>query len=713
MQDRDDPRIDNEFSGEAESVIQAGTVYGGVHLYASKSPKFPPPRQLPGGAAKFVNRADSLGQLNALLASLSDDVSGLDSPAVVIPLIAGAPGVGKTTLALHWAHQARHRFPDGDLYIDMHGYGPEPSLTAGQALDSFLRSLNVIPELIPVNIDERAALYRSLIGDKKMLIVIDNAASAGQIRSLLPGSRRCVAVVTTRGSLASLVAREGATRVTLDVLSPDDAVRLFADVVGEERVENENAAALRIAELCSYLPLALRVVAERATGRPHTSLMELVGELVSEQNRLDALASEEDQLIDVRAVFSWSYRALPPEQQKLFRSIGLHPGSEFSSAAAAALVDQPASVVNYQLQQLAKVHLVQEVSTQRYSSHDLLRAYSAERCQHEERPRERTHAVRRMLNWYLLTADGARRVILPYSQALKFVLPENVSIPSLDNIESAMSWYEQERLNILAALQQAMDLGQYDLAWKLSAVSDGFFELRSYWQEWRDIHTEALAAAQIIGDDLGEASARRCLGDVCWRTGEYDAALAHYELGATIGHKIGDSWIEGFSIRGAGLIYQERQQISEAGRLFEQARSVFEEAGLTRGVGMSLLSLGKCYRSEGDLQSSVEFGERAISVFREISDRWSLAWGLIPLGEAYGEMRSFGRAIACLNEAAGIFATFADRRSEALTLRQLGTVCLHSGDAGRASECWTRAFNIFEELGDPNAADVRLQLDAM
>jgi len=595
----------------------------------------------------------------------------------------------------------------------MHGYGSEPSLTEEQALDSFLRALSVAPDRIPIDLEQQAALYRSLIGDKRMLILIDNVASARDIRNLLPGSRRCFALVTTRGSLSSLVAREGAARVTLDVLSPDDAVMLLADIVGEERIDREYPAAARIAELCSYLPLALRVVAERAAGRPNTSLAELVAELISEQNRLDALASEEDQLTDVRAVFSWSYRALPPEQQRLFRSIGLHAGAEFSVSAAAALVNQSASVVSHQLQQLARVHLVHEIAAQRYRAHDLLRAYATERCQHEDAQRDRTHAIRRALNWYLLTADKARKVILPYSQALDLASSEELNTPSLENMESAMAWYEEERLNILAALQQAMDLGQYDLAWKLPTVSDGFFEIRAYWQEWKNIHLEALAAATTIGDSLGEASSRRCLGDVSWRTGDYDAALDHYQRCAQIARRIGDPWIEGFGVRGSGLAHQELGQISRAIPYFEQAREIFEQAGFTRGMAMSLLSLGKCCRVEGDLDGAADYGERATEMFRQISDRWSLAWGLIPLGEVYAEMGNTDEAERQFVEAADIFAEFEDRRSEAQALSQLGSVYISSGDVAQGKRCWARALLLFEDLGDQSADELRLRLNSI
>jgi tetratricopeptide (TPR) repeat protein len=710
LEDEGGQHLDIDFSGEGEAVVQAGTVHGGVHFHGSKPTGLPVPRQLPSGTAIFINREPILAQLNELLTAWSAEDAATVTPTVVVSAIAGAPGVGKTALVLHWAHQVRHHFLDGDLYIDMRGYGSVPSLIEEQALDKFLRSLSVPPELIPIDIDERAALYRSVVSDKRLLIVIDNVASVRQVRRLLPGSRHCFVVITSRSSLPSLVAREGATRVTLDVLSPDDAISLLAEIIGDERVDREYDAAARIAELCSYLPLALRVVAERAAGRPHLSLAELAGELIGEQSRLDALASQEDELINVRAVFSWSYRALPVEQQKIFRSIGLHPGSEFGAAAIAVLVGIPVAAADAQLQELVKVHLAQEVAARRYRTHDLLRAYSTEQALREDRQRARTHAVRRVLYWYLLAANEARRTILPNSQSLSLMSLDGTEVPSFSDVASAMDWYERERLNILASLQQAIDLGQYDIAWRLPVVSDGFFELRSYWREWREIHTEALNAAQTINDALGEASVRRCLGDVCWRFGEHEEALRHYERGTVIAHSIRDPWVEGFSTRGSGLIYQEMGEFTQAIPYFERALEIFQSSDNERGVGMSMISLGLSHRGLGELTRAAEDCENAVGVFRRISDRWSLAWGLVPLGEIYMDMSRLEQARQQFEEAIDIIRDFGDRRSEASGLRQLGQVFRAQDDTARARECWNRALEIFEALEDPRADEVRTLL---
>lgn len=699
----------NELSGTAESVVQAGTVHGGVHVHHGTHAEVFPLHQLPADIAGFVNRESSLNQLNALLDRRAD---GDGATSTSVAAITGAPGVGKTALALHWAHQVRHRFPDGDLYVDMRSYGSGPPLSTEQALDIFLRSFKVEPEAIPLDLEERAAMYRSIIGTKRILIFVDNVGTVKQLRHLLPGSGRCLLIATSRAMLSSLVAREGATRLRVTVLSPEDSVRLLAEIIGEDRVETEPAAATQIAQLCSYLPLALRVVAERTAGRPHLRLADVAGELIDEQRRLDTLASDEDELTDVRAVFSWSYRALSASQKHIFRLLGLHPGDEISSEAAAALVGGPTATVARQLQELADVHLLQEVNHHRFQLHALLRAYSIERCQRETAQRDRTHAIRRMHGWYLHTADHARQVILPYSHAIPLVPVDGIHIPALGTIAEAMNWYERERLNLLGVLHQALDLGQYDLAWKLPVVADGFFELHSYWDEWKQIHEDGLAAAQAIGDRLGEASNYFCLGDVFWRLTEHDQALQHYDQALIISHQIGDHWLEGFTLRGTGLIHEELGDPDRAMDYFQRALAVFRDSGIERGEGMALLSVGKNLHTRGELPAAAQHCRDAITIFRRIGDQWSAAWGRLPLGRIHDELGQSDDAEADLREAVRIFQEFSDRRSEALSLDHLGDVLNRRGELQKSRQIWAEALEIFESV-DPNAAEsVRTKITA-
>lgn len=688
----------NDFSGQSDTVVQAGTVHGGVHFHGGGRPTFTAPRQLPPGVAGFVGRESSLAVLDTLVTD--------GSPRVGISIITGPPGVGKTALALHWAHRVRRRFPDGDLYIDMRGHGPQKSLSFEQGIDVFLRSLSVPKEAIPVDVEERTALFRSILGDKRILVVIDNVASVQQIRHLLPGSSRCVVLITSRSRLASLVAREGAKRVTLDVLSPEDAVRLLSEAIGEDRVDANPTAALRLAELCSYLPLALRVVGEQAASRPHASVADLVDELESEHSRLDSLASQEDELVDVRAVFSWSYRALTPDQQKVFRLLGLHPGAEIADVAVGALVDAPVPHIRSQLRGLSAAHLVQQIAPDRYRLHDLLRAYSRERALRELAQRERTHAIRRVLGWYLLAADAGRRAILPYSHAIPLVGATTAAPPRFSAAEEAMAWYERERLNLLGALQQACDLGQYDIAWKLPVVADGFFELASYWTEWESIHREGLDAARAVGDILGEASNLLCLGDAHWRGNSLDSALDHYRRAVDLSRQIHDGWLEGFASRGVGLVHQERGQWAQAAGYFQEALGIFRAHGIRRGEGMSLLSLGKVRFAQADLDAAVDDCRQAIEIFTEIGDAWTQAWGMLPFGQALSGLGRLAEAEANYRRAASIFAGFRDRRSQATCLVELGQILAEGGNRAGARECWATAAELLDALGDPSAAEL-------
>ncbi|MGW5970141.1 ATP-binding protein [Streptomyces sp. NPDC055186] len=690
--------VSNEFSGgDSDVVVQAGTVHGGIHVHGADR-SFPPPRQLPYGVPGFVNRVHELTVLDTLHPQPAAERE--DAPAVVTA-ITGGPGVGKTALALHWAHRVRRRFVDGDLYIDMRGYNSGNALGPAQALTSFLRGLGVEADRIPIDEQECAALFRSMVYGKKILILIDNVSSVKQIRQVIPASRSSLVLITSRSRLSGLVAREGAVRVTLDVLSPQESVQLLREVIGPLRVDAEPEAARRVARLCGCLPLALRVVGERAAGRPLLSLSELVDELVQEQDFLDALADREDELSDVRAVFSWSYRALAEESREAFRLLGLHEGKTLCSSSAAALLAVTPAVARRRLGELADVHLLQETARDRYRMHDLLRSYAVEQLSAEE-PREvRTRAVRRVLTWYLLSADAGRKAILPHSHSIPLIPAGDQVRPvgRFDGAADAMRWFETERENLLSALRQAVAWGQYDIAWMLPVVADGFFELGAHWSDWNHVHELGLDAARLVGNRLGEASHLLCLGDVNWRSGEYDLAVESYRRAAELSRELDDPWMLGFSLRGLGLVALE-QSDPGAQAHFEAALAVFREHGVRRGEGMSLLSLAECARSRGDHAEAAALCRRALDIFRSIGDRWSEAWGALPLADSLGELGELHEAQDHLGRALGTFREFTDRRSEASTLRRLGDVALARGEFPAARDFWTRAAAVYEEFGD-------------
>lgn len=701
----DEPKsVSNEFSGgESDIVVQAGTVYGGVHVHGP-SHSFPPPRQLPYGVPGFVNRARELTVLDTLYPLAPEDPDG--SPAVVTA-ITGGPGVGKTALALHWAHRIRRRFVDGDLYIDMRGYNSGNALGPDHALDSFLRGLGVEADRIPIDEQERAALFRSLLYGKRILIFIDNVSSVKQIRQVIPASRSSLVLITSRSRLSGLVAREGAARVTLDVLSPQESVQLLREVIGPARVDSEPEAARRVAQLCGCLPLALRVVGERAAARPLLSLTELVDELIREQDFLDALADREDELSDVRAVFSWSYRALPDQTRAAFRLLGLHEGKFLGSGSAAALLAVAPAVARRRISELADVHLLHEIARDRYRMHDLLRAYALERLADESSQAERTRAVRRILTWYLLSADAGRRAILPHSHAIPLVPAGEVQeVERFHEAAAAMQWFEAERDNLLSALRQAVKWGQYDIAWMLPVVADGFFELGSHWTDWKYIHELGLDAARLVGSRLGEASNLLCLGDVGWRSGAYDTAAEHYRHAVEISQDIDDAWLLGFSLRGLGLVAIE-QGDSGAQEHFEAALTVFRTHGISRGEGMSLLSLAECARSRSAFPEAVALCQQAVEIFQSIDDRWSEAWAALPLAASMSELGDFQDAEDHLVRALETFREFTDRRSEASALTRLGDVCAARREPAAARDFWTQAAVMYEELGDAVSEELR------
>ncbi|WP_211245827.1 ATP-binding protein [Actinomadura oligospora] len=690
----------NRYRGDARTAVQVHNLHGDIRLgRASSEP--PAPRQLPLDVSGFVDREDDQRVLDELLAAGSSGGS-----TVVVSAIAGAPGVGKTALAIHWARRRRDRFPDGDLYVDMRGYGPGLPLTADDALGGFLRALGVPAEAIPEDVGQRAALYRSILDGRSLLVVIDNAASTAAVRPLLPASPGCFAVITSRSRLAGLATREGATRVTLDILSPEGAVELLGQVIGHDRVAAEPEAALRLAELCGHLPLALRVVAEHAASRPCLPLSGLLDALSAELHRLDALADREDELSDVRTVFSWSYRTLDPDLRRTFRLLGLHPAPEFGIGAAAALTGTDERTTARRLRDLTSAHLLQEPKDGRFRLHDLLRAYALERTTAEDAQHVRTQAVRQLLSWYLHTTDNGRKVILPYSHEIPLVPAEQLSLPRFPDATHAMEWFERERPNLLAAIRQALEFGQYDIAWKLPVVADGFFELGSHRADWTRIHQHGLEAAQALGDALGEASNLICLGDAAWCGGRHEEAVEYYHRTLDIARDLGDTWLEGFTLRGLGLIHEERDEREGANTLFRSALDVFREAGWRRGEGMALLSLSRSALAQGGIEHAVTLGEQATGIFEALPDEWSTAWTALTLGPALRRLGHTAEAEARLNRAIDTFVRFSDQQSQAMAWEAHAEVLEAVGNHSDARQSWAKAAELYELLRNDKATEL-------
>ena len=420
----------------------------------------PIPAQLPHDVLGFTGREPELAALDSLAADR-------ENPAVVISAIDGTAGIGKTALAVHFAHRAAAAFPDGQLFVNLRGFDPDqPPLAPGDVLPGFLRGLGADPSQLPADPDELAAMYRSMLSGRRVLIVLDNAANAEQIRPLLPGTAGCLAIVTSRNRLSGLVARDGAQRLTLDVLTPDAAVSLIAQIAGRERAAADPVTVGKLAQLCGWLPLALRITADRAATHRHLTMTDLVEELALEHDRLDALSADE-KTTQVRAVFSWSYQALPPGPARAFRLLSLHPGPDISAQAAAALLDAAVPETRQLLETLTGGHLLEETGRDRYRFHDLVRVYAAECSQISEPEPDRVAAVRRLLTWYLHTADAFFRTFNPDNRHVPLDPPPPVCRPPVFTTHhQAADWAQGELANLMPIVRLAAMAGDDATAWK-------------------------------------------------------------------------------------------------------------------------------------------------------------------------------------------------------------------------------------------------------
>lgn len=387
-------------------------------------------------------------------------------------VIAGTAGAGKTSLALRWAHQVRERFPDGQLYANLRGYDPGEPVTAREALHRFLTALGTPAQAVPEDLDAAAAHYRSLLADRHVLVVLDNVATVGQVRPLLPGSATSLVIVTSRSRLSGLAVRDGARRLTLGTLPEREAVALLRAVTAGYRPADDERELAELARLCARLPLALRIAAERAAFRPHMRLADLIADLRDESALWDALSTGDDEEAEaVRTVFAWSYRALPDHAARLFRLLGLHPGPEFGLHAATALAGLTTSRTRQLLDSLVGAHLLEQTAPDRYQFHDLLRAYATDQATDEEPPAMREAALLRVLEWYLHTADAAQSWISPAEDHLDLAPPpDSVRPPAFADYDAAVDWAEREHANLLQAVCTAAAAGYDRLAWQLSAV---------------------------------------------------------------------------------------------------------------------------------------------------------------------------------------------------------------------------------------------------
>jgi DNA-binding SARP family transcriptional activator/Tfp pilus assembly protein PilF/DNA-binding XRE family transcriptional regulator len=652
------------------------------------------PRQLPHHGGHFTGRAAELAELSGLLAA------GDPPGTVVVSAIGGTAGVGKTALAIYWAHQAAARFPDGQLYVNLRGYDPGQPVPAADALAGFLRALGLPGQQIPAGLDERAARYRSLMAGRRALVIADNAASAEQVRPLLPGTQTCVVLVTSRDSLAGLVARDGARRLDLDLLPPADAAALLRALIGE-RAEADPGAVALLAGLCARLPLALRVAAEFVIARPAARLASLAGELAGQQ-RLDLLAAGGDPRTAVRAVFSWSYRHLDAAAARAFRLLGLQPCADVDQYAAAALTGGTAGRARALLELLTRAHLIQPGEREgRYAMHDLLRAYAAELAATADTAAQRQAAVTGLLDYYLRTAAAAMDALVPAERHRRPRLPapDSSARPLVTGKEAALDWLDQERASLIAVAVHAAARGWPGHATALAATLFRYLDAGGHYPEAISLHTSALQAARQAGDLAAEATALTSLGAVDQRQGRYRRAGRHLRQALALYQQAGDRSGQARALGNLGLVSQLQGRDEEAAGHFGQALALYRETGDRAGEAHTLGNLGLIDQLHGRLAQAAEHHRQSLTVCRETGNRVSEAYALGNLGDIGRQEGRYQQAAEQLGEAVRLFRECGERPGEADALTNLGEVELRQGRRQQAADYHGQALALFREVG--------------
>jgi tetratricopeptide (TPR) repeat protein len=663
------------------------------------------PRQLPISPANFAGRENELAQLGQLLALCS-------APQVIA--VSGMAGVGKTTLALHWAHDVAEWFPDGQLYLNLRGYDTLAApVTPARAVRGLLDSLGVPPERIPVDLDAQAALYRSLLADRHILVVLDNARDGEQVRPLLPGSPGCVALVTSRSHLTSLIITDGAYPLILDVLNNHEARDLLAGRIGQNRVDAEPEAAEHIIASCGRLPLALSVVAARAAAHPTFSLRALARELRdSSTGELDALDNDEA-TVSLRTAFCRSYEQLSSPAARMFRLLALHPGPDITIAAAASLAGLSATTARSVLTELASAYLTTEQEPGRFTLHELLRAYAAERVKHQDSGAERHAASRRMLDHYLHTAHSASRLINPHPVYGPLSLEQPCAgtvLESLADDRAASTWFDAEYLVLIAVADHAAATCEDTHAWQLAGSLNEYCRRQGRWEDWLNIQRTALTSAQRQDSRLGQACAHAAIGRACSWLGRHDDAGAHLHQALHLFGELGDKPGQASIHMSLAWIADRQYHAADALANDRQALALYRAAEHAPGLASALNNLGWSYTQLGDYSQALACCQEALALQRRLDDLRGQAHTVDSLGYAHHHLGQHKEAAASFRQALALYQQFGSLNSQVEVLDHLGDSLAAAGDRAAANANWTRALDILTEISHPAAHLIRAKI---
>ncbi|MGJ5755119.1 DNA-binding SARP family transcriptional activator [Streptomyces puniciscabiei] len=698
------------------------------------------PAQLPATVPDFTGRAGFVSELSEVLASASEspDAGGR---VMAVSALAGIGGVGKTTLAVHVAHRARGAFPDGQLYVDLQGAGPRPA-EPETVLGSFLRALGTADSAIPDSLDERAALYRSVLDGRRVLVLLDNAKDAAQVRPLLPGTEGCAALVTSRVRMVDLA---GAHLVDLDVMSPEEALALFTKIVGEERVAAEREAALDVVAACGFLPLAIRIAASRLAARRTWTVSVLAAKLADERRRLDELQAGD---LAVKATFELGYGQLEPAQARAFRLLGLADGPDISLAAAAAVLDLPVEETEDLLESLVDTSLLESAAPGRYRFHDLVRLYARACAERDEQPPgEREAAMSRLLDFYLATAAQVYAMERPGDRLVDHLQPTAYPGLGFEDRHKAQDWLYAEAVCLLACVRQSADGSTLRRAIDLLWASVDLAESGANSREYEAAAAALRAAARAVGDVRAEGRASVVLSNARLFSGVFDQAygeaLEAFQLAEAAHDPLPSCWAA--NVLGSTAFYQNRHEDAEG--YFSQAIDKFRACGDLAGTAAALCNLSRLHLATDRADTAVVLARQGTDIYQELGHTLRGANGRYAFGLALGKSGRHDSATEQLEEALRVFRDSRQRLWEGMTLCRLAEVDLDArrpsqaasnaemaltvlrgiggdwrrghvltvlgralngiGHSGRAQVCWREALEIYEKLNAPEADGVR------
>ncbi|GGM53660.1 SARP family transcriptional regulator [Micromonospora sonchi] len=670
---------------------------------APPAPTGPRARQLPADVPYFTGRTAELAALDGLLR--------WRHAGVAVAVVSGAPGAGKTALTVHWAHRVADRFPDGQLFVNLRGFDTTgAAMDPADALRRLLAGLGVPASQLPAALDEQSALFRTVVAQRRVLIVLDNARDAAQIRPLLPGASGSLVVVNSRDQLTGLVAGHGATPLALGRPSASEAREFLAKRLGSERVAREPQASADIVESCGRLPLALAVVAARAVTNPRLPLAALAAELRESRDRLDALANG-DSATDVRTVFSWSYRALGAEAARVFRRLGLHVGPDLGLSAAANLTGLPVARTRALIGELIRAHLIEEPVPGRYVFHDLLRAYAEELARDVESAADRHRTLRRLLDHYLHSARLADALVEPHRAPIRFeACADEVHVDEPTDRKEAQAWFTTERAVVLAAVDRAAAEGFAAHAWQLAWAIKPW--LSRQWHRHDQVRAQrtAVAMATKAGDTAAQAVAHRYLADGFDRLGQHGDAEVDYQraldLYRTVEDRIGQAHVE----LDVARMLDRQQRHRDAVHHLERALVLFRAEGHGVGEARTLAALGWEHAQLGQYDEALEHCRAALALLQASADRHGEAAGWDSVAYIHHQRGEYPLAIQCYERSLEMLQECGDRMGSARSLICLGESRLAAGETAGCRREWQRAMTLLTDLDDAAAAELTERL---